>query len=182
MTRASPGGVRRTGVGAPPGTWRPAEAHPRRGASRRRASAARLAWRGAQPPGLRDLALPPPARRQPRRLVGVGAGSVRGSPASRRTGTAERRVRRVPLVPRGSRVDGCRRKSTKPQVSGLVVVRAESASVAVGHRFRGFVHHSRASLGLVCWACSRAVVAAAQSTRSCSRRTRRPSRSVTRSV
>lgn len=54
--------------------------------------------------------------------------------------------RRLSLVPRGSPVGGCRRKSAKPQVSGLVAVRVESASAAVGHRFRGFVHHFRASL------------------------------------
>jgi hypothetical protein len=37
-------------------------------------------------------------------------------------------------------------KPAKPQVSGLIAVRAGRANAAVGHRFRSFVHHSRASL------------------------------------
>ena len=42
---------------------------------------------------------------------------------------------------------GCQRIFTKPQVSGGVAVHPVSVKIAVGHRFRGFVHHSRASLG-----------------------------------
>ena len=58
-----------------------------------------------QPAGRRHLAVPPPARREPRRLVGVGGRRVRGGARAQRPGAAERRVRRVPLVPRdGPRV------------------------------------------------------------------------------
>ena len=59
------------------------------------------------------------------------------------------RLRRLSLVPRGSPVGGWRRKSAKPQSSGLIAVRVGWLSSAVGHRFRGFLHHFRASLGLV---------------------------------
>ncbi len=67
---------------------------------------------------------------------------------------AERGVRRLPLVPRGGSIDGFWRTLTKPQVSGGVAVRAGSAMTAHRHRFRGFVHHSRASLGPHHWSAS----------------------------
>ena len=58
-----------------------------------------------QPAGRRHLAVPPPARREPRRLVGVGRRRVRRGARAQRPGAAERGVRRVPLVPRdGPRV------------------------------------------------------------------------------
>ncbi len=58
-----------------------------------------------EPPGERDQSVPPPARRQPGRLVGVGRGRVCRGARARRPGAAQRRVRRLPLVPRdGTRV------------------------------------------------------------------------------
>ena len=69
------------------------------------ARAPRLAWMRGQPTAGRDVAVPPPARRQPGRLVGVGTGRVRRGARAQRAGAAERRVRRLPLVPRdGARV------------------------------------------------------------------------------
>jgi hypothetical protein len=53
-------------------------------------------------------------------------------------------VRRLPLVPRGSPVAGCQRTLTKPQVRRGVAVQAVPMKAAVGHRFRGLMHHSRA--------------------------------------
>ena len=76
-----------------------------------------------------------------------GAGGLRGGPPPSRARAAERRVRRLPLVPRGSWFGGRQRELTKPQVSGGVAVHVGSGRIAVGRRFRAFVHHSRASLG-----------------------------------
>ena len=59
----------------------------------------------AQPVGERHVAVPPPAPGQPRRLVGVERRGVRGRAAAQPADPAERRVRRLPLVPRdGARV------------------------------------------------------------------------------
>lgn len=89
--------------------------------------------------------VPASARRQSGGLVGVGRRGFCGRQGTGSAGLAECRVRLLPLVPRGSRVDGCPRESAKPQVSGLVMVHFGSVRTAVGHRFRGscitLVHH-----------------------------------------
>ena len=70
----------------------------------------------AEPPGHRDQSLPAAAPRQPRRLVGVGAGGVRGRGRTRRPGVPLGGLLRVPLVPRhGPRVVRGRRGVAGPQ-------------------------------------------------------------------
>src|SRR4051794_25832645 len=59
----------------------------------------------AEPPRLRDLAVPAPARREPGGLVRLGGRGVLRRARSRSPGVGLDRLRRVPLVPRdGARV------------------------------------------------------------------------------
>src|SRR5215207_11402490 len=58
-----------------------------------------------QSPGRRDLALPPPARGEPGRLVSVGRGGARPRARGAEADPGLDRLRRLPLVPRdGARV------------------------------------------------------------------------------
>lgn len=67
--------------------------------------------RNGQPPRLGNEPLSAPTRGESGGLVGVGTGSVRGSKAPSYINPAERQLRRLPLVPRGRRVDGRWRES-----------------------------------------------------------------------
>ena len=67
--------------------------------------------RDREPPRRRDQPVPPPARRQPRRLVPVGRRGVRARPRRRRADLPVGRLLVVPLVPRdGARVVRGRRR------------------------------------------------------------------------
>src|SRR6478752_2595771 len=54
----------------------------------------------AEPPRLRDLAVPAATRRKPGRLVPVGRRGILAGPLFRAPGAGVDRLRRLPLVPR----------------------------------------------------------------------------------